>query len=209
MSTAIQRRTKVRQAKGHQIIEFGAALSLFVAVVIPVFELCLMPLRFFLAQMVMDQTVQKLAHSESRNDAHNTLVQDRSWKELLRRCGVDVSDEKLSLCVGQLEQSAETQVGDTAPFPKQLLPDSGHVVFSYALALEANCSVAPIMSAGDNEPFFQPSKANSTAQKRAKTPSLIAPIPGLDAPLVWHVITKAPWENLSVDPYNAKFFLEE
>src|ERR1700709_2622481 len=89
---------RLRDSSGQATSEFGATIAILICLVlIPVLSISFVPIRYSMCQGVITEFVTRLAHSEKRSDAYNTLDRDVRWKKLLEGFGTQVTDTKLVL----------------------------------------------------------------------------------------------------------------
>jgi hypothetical protein len=173
---------------GGSISEFGAVLAILVCLIlIPLFSISFVPIRYYMAQGAVSELVTRLAHSEKRSDAYKTLKDDSSWKDILASCGVRELGTKLVLVATTANGGSKNiVVAEGASIPKEWLPNGSMAPCIYSLHLECDCAVAPLFGGS-------------------------GAITGIDAPVMLKVSSSAHWANLSRDPKSPTlaFYVDE
>ncbi len=134
-----------------------------------------------MCQGVLTELVGRLAHSETRSKAYNTLKNDARWRQMLAGCGAEVKSEKLVLVMTtSTGGDKEIIVQEGVPISKDWLPGGSLSPCVYSLHLDCVCAVAPLFG--------------STGS-----------ITGVNAPIPLTVSSSAHWENLSRNPRSSTF----
>lgn len=169
-----------RKSSGQATSEFGATIAVLICLVlIPVLSIAFVPIRYSMCQGVITEFVTRLAHSEKRSDAYNTLSRDERWKKLLEGCGAQVKDAKLVLIATTTNGGGKKivlQQGNAVP--PEWLPGGKLSPCIYSLHLDCQCAVSPLFGGTGT-------------------------IVGINAPVLLNASSSAHWENLSRNPRSA------
>lgn len=191
--TANARRFCTRTQTGSQIVEFSAALILLVFFAfIPLLDLTIVPIRWMLAQELVNEYARKLALCESFHQSYRTMAADPSLSTRLHRLGgVYVQSLDLRMRISRVfnyPHAPETlEVADPTQIPADWLPDGAKAPCAYSLELNVSCFVSPAILLSD--------KGMS--------------VPGLTKPFSFLITATHEWENVGRDPVTGKFFLNE
>jgi hypothetical protein len=179
---------------GAQISEFAVSLFfLFAFVVLPLINLCVIPLRWSLGKSTVSSRVHQLAQSETLSQAFKGEqegggLKDGAHEKLNNIGGITVKSSQLSLIIEseklQGQTKVITQVGSIA---KDWLPDGPLGPYIYRLDLQVDSDVAPLVVV----PLPNPK------------------IPGLTAPFAVQFHDTSVWENTGRDPVSGEFFVNE
>jgi hypothetical protein len=181
--------TRVRTQKGASLIEFAAAIALFICVVlIPFVNMGFVPVRYMLCETILANLALRLSHCEKLSDAYTMLLGDQYWKTTLNKFGVDVSGEEIVMLATTGDGSQKYSVKEGQSWPKEWLPSGANGPYLYSLTVHCQCSI---------NPFF-----------RGDTLPALA---GITRPVNFEVSGGSQWENLSRDPKSATlaYFMEE
>ena len=183
-------RIKTRSDNGQQISEFGAALVLLVLVFfVPLLDLGIMPVRWFLAQEIIQNYARKLSLCESLSQSFQVMEADPSMEtQLIRLGGVSPKNVVLGLSIAQTKNPFE-KVNITVPkyIPKEWLPGGRKGPCEYILELSVECDIAPAMLARSDGPKIM----------------------GLNTPVPFMIGASSPWENLGRNPVTKNYFMNE
>ena len=175
-----------RRANGSTIAEFGAGLVVFVCVVfIPVIDMSFVPARFLLVQNYLEKVVHHMAVSEKRSEAIKYMNESgNDWKKVVETFGVTFKNAKANLLV--LDNSGNTQLSlpGTAPVPKAWLPTSTNQSRLYSLELVCDVDIPPLFKGSSG-------------------------LPGFSKPIAFTFRNRAQWENLSPDPLQGEYYINE
>lgn len=167
--------------------EFGAVFVVLVCVIfIPLLSASFIPIRYAMAQGVITDLVNKLAHCEKRSDAY-TMLNDPGWKKLLAACNTEEKETKLVLVATTTKGgNKELFVQQNDTVPQEWLPDGSNGPCSYALHLDCQCAISPLFGSNGG-------------------------VTGFNAPVTLNVSSAAHWMNLARDPKSKtlSFYLEE
>lgn len=183
-SKARVRRT--RDARGAQISEFGAALSVLLFAVILFVNVVVLPVRWYMARELMLGYVQKLALCETYSEALSILASTPSLEDQMNtnigvkakqiRCAINVSDRN----------EKNFAVDKPGSMPLVWLPDGPNGPYIYSLQLSADVEIAPLFALQYNPK-----------------------IPGLTGPVRIPISLETNWEHLGRDPHTKAFFVNE
>jgi hypothetical protein len=175
---------------GSQIAEFGAGLLILsTLVLIPLLDLIIVPVRWMMAQDIVNAYTRKFALCESLNQSWRMLESDPSLSESLQKLGgICVKSQEL-----QIKVAAASAGGDVLRFnlPAQIPPDwlpngsKAPCVYSLELRVDLTISPAVLMRSWGNE------------------------IPGVTAPIPLAITSSHEWENLGRNPATGEYFLSE
>jgi hypothetical protein len=183
-------RRNIRSNKGQQISEFAAALVLLVLIFfVPLLDLGIMPVRYFLSQELIATYARKLSLCESLSQSFAVLDADPSLEtKLIRLGGVQPKNIVLRMIITQTRLPNERIiVTEPRKIPKAFLPEGPKTPCEYILELSVDCHIAPVIVlryAGVN-------------------------IPGLTEPVPFRIGATSPWENLGRNPITKGYFINE
>ncbi|CAM6006234.1 unnamed protein product [Sphagnum balticum] len=178
---------------GSQIVEFAAAIFLLTGfVAVPALDLSIVPIRWVMAQQLVDSYVRTLAMSETFSEALQILETDPSLTtRLVKLGGIKVESLDLTLKISKVVQNpAEAQsfeVHSAGKIPPAWLPNGPCQPCAYALHIDAKLAIAP---------------AVMMSLEGMNIPGLTAPIPVL-------IHSSHEWMNLGQDPVSEKYFINE
>lgn len=182
-----------RTVTGSQISEFAAAIFLLVtAVFIPMLDLAIIPIRWMMAQEIINEYARTLALCESYTEALRTMEADPSLRtRLIRLGGIGVKEINLRLSITRVSQfPGETktlEVTKPGHIPPAWLPDGALPSCEYLLKLDVQAQISPAIVMNWQE----------------------RPIPGLTAPIPVSLVATHEWPNLGKDPITHKYFINE
>lgn len=176
---------RARNCRAHSMVEFAAALIALVSFVfVPLVSVGMIPVRYLIAQGVLTELSHKLALCDKRSQAYSLFVSDQWSENILSKCGITVSNPKLTLNVlGQADNSS-LAVDSAEQVPAEWLPDGAKGPCIYSLRVAADFSVAPIFNTCPG-------------------------VPGVTSPISFQIHCDSPWENLGRDPVSSQYFLNE
>lgn len=182
-------RYKSRGAKGQQITEFGAALVLlFLIFFMPMLDLGILPIRWFLSREIVANYARKLSLCETYSQALSMLNADPSMEtQLIRLGGVKPRNIRCDLIVSSVRSGERFVVTQPRTVPGQWLPNGSRAPCDYAMEVAADVDISPVFL------------VNIGGGK----------IPGLNCPVSFTIAAEANWENLGRDPVTKVFFLNE
>jgi len=198
---------------GAQISEFAVAFFfLFAFVVIPLINLCVVPLRWGLGRSMVSNQVHQLAQSEMLSQAFKieqgegpqtgsqngsqkrsqadgqAPMQDNIRNRLPTIGGITVKSSQLSLTIESAKLQGQTKViTKVGSIAKDWLPDGPLGPYVYRLDLQVESDVAPL--------FVLPLQNLK--------------VPGLTIPFAVQFHDTAVWENTGRDPVSGEFFVNE
>jgi hypothetical protein len=191
-----QLKTKMRSRRtssGAQLLDFSAALIVLVCcVVVPLVDLTIVPIRWMLAQQLVNTYARKLALCETFSGSRKLMEADPSLSTRLHNLGgVDVQSINLHLRISRVRPYAHQEEVFLAETPLDIppawLPNGGKAPCSYMLELDVKSLMSPLIL----------------------LPIKDIAIPGLTRPIPLLVSGSHEWGNLGPDPTTGKFFLNE
>lgn len=183
-----------REARGSQIVEFGASIGIFFAcILLPLLDFGIIPVRWMMARELITKATRQISYCETFSQALTKLKADGQLVDDLQRLGgVEIDHIAVKLTISRIP----TKAGDSAEsitvcapqeIPKEWLPDGGKAPCTYTIGVEAALKMFPAL-------VF---KAGSL------------PMPGLTAPILFKINTAREWEHSGRDPVTGKFFIGE
>lgn len=170
-----------RQRAGHAIAEFGPALFLLIAMLVPLFNLSTIITRYMIAQGTIDEAVHRLAKSESR-----LQISSGQWySDFAQKCGVEFGNIQLTLDIVSLTNNQKISVASHQKIPDNWLPGGTYAPCSYMLKLNADTYVQPLFNGSPVD------------------------LPGIFSPVAFHCQSYSIWENLGKDPVSKEFFINQ
>jgi hypothetical protein len=183
----------LRNQNGSNILEFAAALMLLVVFVfIPLLDLAIVPIRWMMAQEIVNSYVRILALSESYGEAKRTMEADPSLRtRLLRLGGVEEQSLRLYLKITHVPRDYEpikfVEIGKPGTIPPQWLPDGAFAPCDYLLIIDAQLMIAPAV----------------LVDWRGVS------VPGLTRPFPMQLRAAHEWSNLGRNPDTEKYVINE
>lgn len=187
-------RISLRSERGSQTVEFGAALALFVSMIlVPIINYSVIPLRWILANQLVSTNARKMSFCETFSQSQRMLRSEPSLgKHLEDIGGIEVKSVDLGLLATRINGRGSDRdslfIANPGQVPPHWLPDStngGPCTYSLVLKVSMNISPAiPVSSSGPK-------------------------IMGLTAPFPATITVMREWENLGRDPVSGKFYLNE
>lgn len=182
-----------RTQSGSQISEFGVGLIILVVfILIPMLDFVVVPLRWMMAQEMVNNYARKLAMCETLSQSYATMHADPSLKELLQNIGgVDVKLIDMHIRISRLSplktQTESYIVNQPGRIPAAWLPgiDNQNRLFSLELTVHSYMHPAVLL------------------------PGLPLPIPGITAPIPMLVTASHEWGNLGRNPRTGNYFINE
>lgn len=183
-------RSKFRTNKGAQISEFAAALVLLVFLFfIPMLDLGILPVRYFLAQELISSYARKLSLCESLSQSYAVMDADPSLEtRLIRLGGVQPKSIVLKLIISKTTPPLERIiVTEPRKIPKEWLPEGPKSPCEYILELSVDCQIAPaiLLRYGGISAM------------------------GLTEAVPFRIAATSPWENLGRNPITKGYFINE
>lgn len=176
---------KRRNNRGGSIAEFGAAfLVLVVFIFIPLVNACFVAVRYFIATGAISEYVHRLSLTERRSQAVSMLSSDTWWSDFASKCGVTVTNKKLSVVICGANESDKLTLNQIQDVPANWLPNGDKGPCVYTIQLDVNVDVAPVYAGG-------------------------AGCPGITAPVPMKISAHSDWENLSRNPKTKRYFINE
>lgn len=174
-----------RKAHGFALTEFAPSFMLFLLFgLLPLFCCLIVPLRFCLAQSLMDQAVRDLARCEKMSIACSKFRDDTNWEHFLSSCGLKIKEKNISVLVSARDLS-NFALSEPAHLDSDWLPGGSKDARTFTLELSASYEMAPL---------FRDCKLS---------------IPGLTSPLSMRMKSEHLWENMSCDPETRQFYINE
>lgn len=175
-----------RKALGAALSEFAAAfLVLVVFLFIPLVNMSFVAVRFFIADGAVKEFAHRLSLCEKRSDAYESLSSDSWWREFCAKCGVEMSEPKLSLLVCSADGAEKIILGSGQQVPAAWLPGGAKAPCIYSLDLSVDLMIQPVYNGGG------------------------PPVAGLTQAIPFTLNGKSNWENLSVNPASKHYFINE
>ncbi len=167
-------------------------MVLICCVLVPLIDLAAVPIRWMLAQQLVNVYARKLSLCETFSGARAMMEADPSLSTRLHRLGgVDVQSINLHLRISRVQIYAHQEEFLLAETPKEIpqtwLPNGAKAPCSYLLELDVKSLMSPLI--------LLPFRGIS--------------IPGLTRPIPLVVSGSHEWGNLGPDPLTGKFFLNE
>lgn len=184
----MQRRNKLpgRSAVGANMLEFSAVFAVLVVVILlPLVDLCAVPIRAFFATAAVKETIHILALSSKFSQAQASLSNGSLLQARLNVItGVSLRSANLSMIASGAGGSAT--FGSPGSISETWLPDGKNGPYHYQLVLTCDMDISPLfmIAAGSD-------------------------VPGLSAPFRTKISEAYAWENLSKDPATGEFYLNE
>jgi hypothetical protein len=177
-------RTKSNRRKGAVLAEFGPAMVVFVCfLIVPLIDISFIPVRYFIAQGVINNTAQRLCLAEKRSEA-NTLAHGTWWTHFLTTCGVDVNPKPVKLIVCGKNDADKLVLEPGQQVPDEWLPQGEKGPCVYLIELTVDAAIPPLY------------KYN-------------AGLPGFTGPIHVTMSGRANWENLGRNPETKKYYINE
>lgn len=165
--------------------EFSAAVAVFICLfLLPLIDIGVIPIRYYMAQGLLNDTAAKLALCEKRSVAYDVLLRDTQWRDLLDKVGVHVRAAKMDLLIVSQNSSSKTVVKRTDQVLPQWLPRGARYPCIYTLQTGTVCEIAPLVNTGVG-------------------------LPGLTAPLTFLIPARAQWENMGRNPQTGNYYINE
>lgn len=162
-------KSKRRNSKGN-ISEFGASfLVLIVFVLLPMMNLCFIPVRYMLCEGALTELSRRLAHSEKFSDAQAMMKNETWFKTFLKQCGVTISGERLSILVTTAD-GARSTVKQQSDLPGEWLPGGSNGPCIYSLEVKADCTISALYQ-GPFQPVKVTLRSHSQWENLAKDPN--------------------------------------
>jgi hypothetical protein len=183
-------RSKRRSQTGSQIAEFGAGLVLLsTLILIPLLDLVIVPVRWMMAQDIVNAYTRKFALCESLNESWRMLNAEPTLTEALEKLGgVSVKSEDLSVRVSTASSADEVlRLRLPAQIPADWLPNGSKAPCVYSLETHVDLEIAPAVLMRD----------------------FGARIPAVSSPIPIAVSSSHAWENLARNPASGEYFLNE
>ncbi len=178
-----------RQNAGQQIPEFAAALVLLVLLFfVPLLDLGIMPVRYFMSQQLIQQYARRLSHCETLTQAYAEMNADPSLRNrLIKLGGVTPKNIEIHLSIATVSVPVQKiDVIKPKTIPRDFLPDGKLSPCEYILEIAANVEVSPAIMMS-----FEPK------------------VMGLSKPVSFTLRADSPWENLGKNPVTKVFYMNE
>ena len=180
-----------RSKRGSQLAEFGPALAILVGVVlIPLLDLVVIPVRWMLAQDVLNDANRRLSQADTFSDAIKKMSSYPSVESRLQDLGgIKIQSLDLQMNIRRVGGSKLESFRASAPgeISAVWLPSETNSGLLYTLELDAELAMSPVI-------LF---------------PNIGPKIPGLNAPIPVHLHSAHEWENLGKDPVTKQFYIAE
>jgi hypothetical protein len=174
-----------RKSTGQAMSEFSTSLIVLISFVfLPLINLGIIPVRYLIAQGVLTEMTHRLALCEKRSQAHSLLDSDPWFRSVLSKCGVTISNTKLTMSAYSKDAESMLSVTSGQAIPDTWLPNGEKEPTLYTLGLACECSISPLFSGCDG-------------------------LPGITSPVAISIKSASPWENISRDPETSNYYLNE
>lgn len=183
------RHHKSRNNRGQQITEFAAALVLLVMLLfLPLLDLGILPVRYFMAQEIIAQYARRLSHCETLTAAYAEMNADPSLQNrLIHLGGVNPKNLELHMMISTVRTPVlKLDVTKPKTIPKEWWPEGRMGPCEYILEVRSETEIAPAIIIN-----FQPK------------------VLGLSQPVTFVLAADSPWENLGRNPVTKQFFINE
>lgn len=178
-----------RPQHGQQITEFAAALVLLVLLFfVPMLDLGIMPIRYFMSQQLIQQYARRLSHCETLTQAYAEMNADPSLQtRLIKLGGVQPQSLELHLLISTIKPPIEKiEVIKPKTIPKDFLPEGRRGPCEYILEVLGQVEISPAIVMD-----FEPK------------------VIGLSSPVPFILRADSPWENLGRNPVTKAFYMNE
>lgn len=166
------------------MLEFSAVFAvLIVVILLPLVDLCAIPIRAFFATAAVKETIHTLALSSKFSQAQ-TALSAHLQPRLNAITGVSLRSANLSLAASSA--SGSSSFAGPGSVPENWLPDGKNGPYHYKLVLTCDMDISPLFLIGSG-----------------------SDIPGFSAPFRTKISESYAWENLSKNPSTGQFFLNE
>ncbi|MDR3615658.1 MAG: hypothetical protein P4L53_19020 [Candidatus Obscuribacterales bacterium] len=189
-----------RGQRGAQMTEFAAALALlFMCFFVPLMDLGILPIRWLLAQELIQSYARQLSLCETYSQALAKLQADPSLEtKLIRIGGVKPLNMKCRLIASTVRAIPKMEFIAEKPgeLTNDWLPNGRNAPISYVMQVSVDCEIQPMFLVrlpGIDDPDH-PNKGK---------------VPGLNGPVPLTVAASASWENLGRNPVSKNFYVNE
>lgn len=182
-----------RTQAGSQISEFGVGLIiLIVFILIPMLDFVVVPLRWMMAQEIVNNYARKLAMCETLSQSYATMEADPSLKVLMQNIGgVDVKSIDMHIKISRtsrLQTEIESYiVMQPGRIPEDWLPTADNQSRLFSLELSVRSFMYPAVL----------------------LPGFKLSVPGITAPIPMLVTASHEWGNLGRNPRTGNYFINE
>ncbi|HEY9717960.1 MAG TPA: hypothetical protein V6C69_10860 [Trichormus sp.] len=185
----LRQRHRQRSARGQQITEFAAALVLLVLLLfLPLLDLAILPVRYFMAQELIAQYARQLSHCETLTAAYAVMQADPSLQSrLIHLGGVNPLNLELHLLISTVRTPVQKiDVVKPKTIQKEWLPEGRMGPCEYILEVRCETEISP-----------------------AVIVNVEPKILGLSKPVTFILSADSPWENLGRNPITKQFYVNE
>jgi hypothetical protein len=166
---------------------------LVLVILLPFLDFIILPVRWLLAQEIVNGYVRKLALCETYSQAHDVLAADPSLATRLERLGgVKCKALNLKMRVARVFPNAHPVevlvVEKPGQIPTAWLPDGEKSPCIYNLDLEVHSLISPALLSPVSGGLI---------------------IPGITTPVPILISASRNWENLGRDPTTKRYFINE
>ncbi len=177
-------RSRRRNSNGAVLAEFGPSMVVFICfLLLPLIDISFIPVRYFMAQSIVNSTAQRLCLSEKRSDA-NSLANSGWWTDFLRKCGVDIHAHPIQVIVTGNNDGEKFVAVPGVKVPPEWLPNGSKGPCVYAVELTVDADVAPLYKVKSG-------------------------LPGFTAPVHISMSGRGNWENLGRNPITKEYYINE
>lgn len=159
---------------------------------IPLLDLAIVPVRWMMAQELINSYVRTLSMCETFSESQHAIETDPSLKARLQRLGgTNVDQINLRINITRVSQRpgdpVSLDINKPGGIPESWLPDGSFAPCVYLLKLDVRASIDPAI-------LFRWSGMH---------------VPGLTEPIPVLLTASHEWPNLGRDPATEKFFINE
>lgn len=183
-------RRRTRTSQGQHIAEFAAAFVLLVlCFFVPMLDLGIMPVRYFMSQEIVSSYARRLSLCESLSQAYAVMNADPSLEaKLIKLGGVKPQALHLALLITRVKPPPDRIVVEVPKtIPAAWLPGGSRGPCEYILEVRADIEVSPAILISGSSPK----------------------IAGLNSPVPFTISATSPWENMGRNPVTKAFFINE
>lgn len=183
-------RRHVRSTRGQHIAEFAAALVLLVlCFFVPMLDLGIMPVRYFMSQEIIASYARRLSLCESLSQAYAVMNADPSLEtKLIKLGGVKPQNLHLALLISRVKPPPERIVVEVPKtIPLEWLPGGRRGPCEYILEVRADVEISPAILLSGASPKIM----------------------GLNTPVPFTISSTSPWENMGRNPVTKAYFINE
>jgi hypothetical protein len=176
---------KVRRNKRGNIAELGPAFVVFICFIFtPLIDLGFIPVRYLIAQGVINEYVHRLSLAEKRSQSYEILATDNFWRQFLTQCGITLREPTLKLIVCGNNDSDKISVESGEHIASEWLPNGSKGPCLYSMELSVDADINPLYTVNNG-------------------------LPGLAGPVTMKFASRSNWENFGRDPVTKEYYVNE